>query len=136
MAHEFRHGYSYLNGELMPGGMLTDITDEVNAYKADYLFLDRKTAGLVAGGFYNVDWFNQTKLNTNSSYAALKGKEVALSTNTLASIVMKYNPNDRINFFLNINKNNANINLKQAMQSLNGNRNPLEFRYESLLKNR
>ena len=35
MAHEFRYGYGYLNGELMGGGnRLSDVNDELDFIKA------------------------------------------------------------------------------------------------------
>jgi hypothetical protein len=67
MAHEFRHGYDPLACELMEGTMLNDMTDEVVAFNAGYLFLDRGTANLVADGFYNVDWFKRTQLHSNGN---------------------------------------------------------------------
>lgn len=59
-AREFRHSYSYINGELMSGNLLNDITDEVVAYNAGFLFLDRSTASLVAKGYHDVNWFKNT----------------------------------------------------------------------------
>jgi RHS repeat-associated protein len=135
IAHELRHGYSFINGELMAGSMLYDMTDEVKAYNTGFLFLDRSTANLVAKGYYDNEWFKKNKLD---GYPNLKDKEESLSTNTLASTVMKYYTNERITFLLGINKNNANLTMRVAMEILNhySNRKPEEFRFENLLKNR
>ena len=137
MAHEFRHGYAFIVGEYMSGGMLDDITDEVAAYNVGYLFLERETASLVAKGFYNVYWFKRNMLNSEL-YKHLEGKEESLSTNTLASIVMKYHSSARISWIISIDKNNANLTIKEAMQKLNSasKRTPPEFQFEDLLKNK
>jgi RHS repeat-associated protein len=141
MAHEFRHGYGYLNGELIEGGNgLYDMTDEVAAYNAGYLFLDRGTANLVADGYYNVDWFKNNQM-TGNFYKILSGRETSITLNTPAAVYMQYF-NDRLaNFMLHGMKNNANMTVKDAVNAANAFSQQLkrgnEFRYgEDMLKNR
>jgi hypothetical protein len=135
MAHEFRHGYGYITGEMMEGNMLYDMTDEVNAFDAGYIFLDRNTANLVADNYYDINWFKKAELK---SYKNLIGKEESLTINTPAAVVMKYYNNDRISFFMGLNKNNSNMTMKQVMDALNSysKQNPPEFRYGNLLSNK
>lgn len=141
MAHELRHGYGYLAGEMMYGGNgLYDMTDEVVAYNAGYLFFDRETANQVASGKFNVNWFKTTQMN-GESYKILSGKEVSITLNTPAAVYMQYF-NDRLaNFMLHGIKNNANMTVKNAVDAANEFSQKLnrgnEFRYgEEMLKNR
>jgi len=120
MAHEFRHGYGYLNGELLGAkgtDPLYDIMDEVVVVNAGHLFLDKKTAAGVANGRFNLDWFKSTA-KSKGDCAALVGRKEQLTTNTSAADFIKYNPSSKISFVVGF-KNNSNMTLMQAIDFLN-----------------
>jgi hypothetical protein len=138
MAHEFRHGYGYLNGEMVGGGNgLYDQMDEVVAYQAGFLFTTQDAIKMVAEGKVE-EWFKTTQVNTDL-YRHLTGKEEQLTLNTPAATYMKYY-NDRLSLFMQNNKNNANMTVKDAIDAANQFSQNLkkgpEYKYGDLLKNR
>lgn len=131
MAHEIRHGYGYLNGEIMSDKLTNDMTDEVVAYNVGFLFLGRGVANNVIKGMFDIKWFKKIYLK---NYKNLEGKEESLTVNTLASTVMKYNFRSRIAGYLNLNPGNANLTLKEVMEALNkySDSDHPEFIYQNL----
>jgi hypothetical protein len=138
MAHEFRHGYGYLNGELTAGGNgLYDITDEVVANKAGFLMSNNDAVKAYAQGKVTVEWFKKNHLDSDA-YRHLTGREESLTINTPAATYMKYF-DDRLARFMIANKNNTNFTVKDAIDAANKftkehSNNPIEFRYGDLLK--
>lgn len=139
MAHELRHGYGYLNGEMIGAkgrDPLYDMMDEVTAFNAGFLFLDRKTANLQADGYYNLDWFKNTQMK-NPLYSSLAGREQQLTVNTSAATFLQYNPAGRLSSAL---KNNANMTVQGAIDYLNFHSEKLygkpEYYTGTLLNNR
>lgn len=116
------------------GNELYDIMDEVEAYKAGFLFTTKDAIDLVANGKITLEWFKATKLNTDQ-YRHLTGLEGQLTINTPAATYMKYYSKDRISWCMQTNKNNANITVKEAIDIANkhsSNSQP-EYRYGDLL---
>jgi RHS repeat-associated protein len=119
MAHEFRHGYGYLDGEMIAGGDgLYDMSDEVVAYNAGFLFADRQTANLVAKGYYDVNWFKSNMMKL-SIYKDLTGKDEPMSLGAKAAEYASTH-DDYLSHFININRNNSNIvTVKDAIDAAN-----------------
>jgi RHS repeat-associated protein len=139
MSHELRHGYGYLNGEMIAGGNgLYDITDELVAYQAGYLLSNKDAVQMVVDGKVNLEWFKTTHLNTDL-YRHLTGREESITLNTPAAVYMKYF-DDRLSRFMPSNKNNANMTVNDAVDAANifsqNNKKGNEYLYGNLLKNR
>ncbi|MBO9202788.1 hypothetical protein J7I42_21040 [Niastella sp. MAH-29] len=139
MAHEFRHGYGIMAGEILGiGGRadpLYDLTDELVAYNTGFLFGDGYAVDHVANGFFDKKWFMQNP----EGYSSIIGKDESLTLNTSAAVYFKYNPNERLSVILG-NAKNANLTVKDAMDIINNhnqglNRKPVYY-YGSLLNNR
>ncbi|TMI89132.1 MAG: hypothetical protein E6H08_16935 [Bacteroidetes bacterium] len=120
MAHEFRHGYGFLKGELMGTKQgidpLSDMMDEVVAFNAGILFTDMSSVNRVADGYFDINWFKSSKMGTGSPYLGLAGREEQLTLNTQSATYIKYNPSDRIS---NLIKNNINT-ITGAIDRING----------------
>ncbi|MDF2384851.1 hypothetical protein JMG10_25485 [Nostoc ellipsosporum NOK] len=74
MAHEIRHGYGYLIGEMVGGGNgLYDQMDEVVAYQAGFLFANKDAVKMVKNGGV-AEWFKTTQVTTEL-YKDLAGSQ-------------------------------------------------------------
>ena len=121
MAHEFRHGYGYLVGELVGtvgADPFYDAMDEVVAHNAGYLFLGPNTVKDVSEGKFNLEWFKTSSIGKNPLYSKLVGRDKQLTVNSTVANFKKYNPDSRIAFVLGF-KNNANMTLLEAIEFLN-----------------
>jgi RHS repeat-associated protein len=125
MAHEFRHGYGFLAGELIGtkdgSDPLYDIKDEVVANNASYLFLDRATADRLADGYYTVDRFADNFSNRSSwgIYESIKGKKESLTLNTAAAVFLKYCTDPYVKSYINRNSANTNLTIQDALNASN-----------------
>ncbi|PSK86876.1 hypothetical protein B0I18_1192 [Taibaiella chishuiensis] len=119
LAHELRHGYGYLIGELSGSRYddpLYDMTDEVVAYKTASLFGTESDAIKFGVGSWGIKEFAGS-IETNG-YRNLKGREVSLTINTPASILINYSKDGSLNNFIK-SSNNANLTVGEAISSFN-----------------
>jgi RHS repeat-associated protein len=135
LAHELRHGYGYLNGELSFGKELYDLTDEVVAYNVGALFEGRWSANAVAAGKRT----SAKAISDNPNYSAIKGRYESLTVNTLAATVLKYNPLDSYSDgYIKRNSSNVNLTIGTVMSATNTldfkGKRPYTFIYGNLLK--
>lgn len=124
MAHELRHGYGFLIGEMAMSktmaGLLTDMTDEVAGYQTGFLFTNR--ANEVADGKITVEWFKKlldTYSRAKMAYITLLGKETSLTINTLAATLVNYLPTGDEKQIIQDNLNNTNLQAIDVMRAMN-----------------
>jgi RHS repeat-associated protein len=139
MSHEVRHGYGYLNGELVAGDHGTyDAMDEVEATKVSYLFSsDQSQVNETLSGkvTYNY-WYNLVK--NGSAYKTIRDKNEQISVNTVAADYLKHNPGISLNlqlpYVLSIHKNDPNYTVKDAINDIRAKNPNSNLGYGEMLK--
>ena len=137
MVHEIRHGYGYLNGELVAGDDGTyDAIDEVEATKVSYLFSsDHLQVNDVISGKVNYNyWYKLVK--NSSTYIGIRDKNEQISINTVAADYLKHNPsiNTQLAFVLSIYKTNPNYTVKDAINDIRAKNPNSNIGYGEMLK--
>jgi hypothetical protein len=120
LAHELRHGYGHLVGELSGSKFddpLYDMTDEVVAYKIGALFWSESDAIKFSIGSWGVKEFAKS-IESDPLYANLKGKETSLSISAKASDLLNYQTDGTLNAHIRT-MNNPNLTIGEALSSFN-----------------
>jgi hypothetical protein len=118
LAHELRHGYGYLAGELVASrypDQFYDMMDEVQGNLTGLLFTS--TPFRAVDGSYGIDDFRPATL-PNRSYPNLAGKDEQLSINTSITVFQKYFDNNLINSYLKTSQN-LNSTVGDALNNIN-----------------
>ncbi|MFC4262331.1 DUF6443 domain-containing protein [Ferruginibacter yonginensis] len=120
MAHEIRHGYGYLIGELVgsrSNDPLYDIMDEVVANKNGFALSNKAATSMLFNKKVNLDWFKQNQLNPTYSY--LSGKEAQLTLNTPAAVFLNYTNDTYIKSYITRNLANVNLTVGDVLKAVN-----------------
>lgn len=118
LAHEVRHGYGYLVGELSGTRFgidpLADMTDEVAGYRTGALFTSEAHLALTFG----VEDFRPATTDPRSKYYYIRDRDVSLSISSPISLMIKYSTDGILNNALK-NSINSNISIGEALNIVN-----------------
>lgn len=136
LAHELRHGYGYLSGEIIVStydpNEFYDMMDEVVANQTGLLFTS--TPNKAINGTYGLGDF-EPATKSGGAYPQLAGKQEQLSISTPIPIFQKYYEDRLINSYLKQN-GNPNATVEDAINFINSRvkNGPPRYMWGDLLK--